>query len=278
MSFYPQPNKYQCGPFALKYALVMLGKFESERVIAKKAGSTWWRGTDEIGLAKAAKSYDCKMKYFRRETGPDAVKVLMQHLKKGFPCVLSVDNWEHWLTVVNWQQGKFIVIDSSLDKVIIIYSASQLTKRWKFIDPDNEFKSYDGYAVIPEFKIKTRAKFTLSKAKYVMQLKNSDLAKKWDDYFNDLTSICKPLTAASIHTISFGEFLRRYEKMLIEEVADWHGSPTYTELRHVLDNMKFVADIYNLVIYIDEHKKALVDVAAILMMYACGKYGMKKIY
>ncbi len=66
--------------------------------------------------------------------------------------------------------------------------------------------------------------------------------------------------------------------MLIEEVADWHGSPTYTELRHVLDNMKFVADIYNLVIYIDEHKKALVDVAAILMMYACGKYGMKKIY
>ena len=27
MSFYPQPNKWQCGPFALKYALVMLGVF-----------------------------------------------------------------------------------------------------------------------------------------------------------------------------------------------------------------------------------------------------------
>jgi len=278
MSFYPQPNKYQCGPFALKYALVMLGKFESERVIAKKAGSNWWRGTDEIGLAKAAKSYDCKMKYFRRETGPDGVKVLIQHLKRGYPCVLSVDNWEHWLTVVNWQQGKFIVIDSSLDKVIIIYSARQLAKRWKYIDPDNDFRSYDGYAVIPEFKIKTRAKFTLAKAKYVMQQKNSDLAKKWDDYFNDLITICKPLTATAIHTISFGEFLRRYEKMLLEEVADWHGSPSYAELRHVLDNMKFVADIYNLIIYIDEHKKALVDVAAILMMFACGKYGMRKIY
>jgi hypothetical protein len=278
MSFYPQPNEYQCGPFALKYALVMLGKFESEREIAKKAGSNWWNGTDEIGLAKAAKRYDCKMKYFRRETGPDGIKVLIQHLKKGYPCVLSVDNWEHWLTVVNWQQGKFIVIDSLFDKVIVVYSARQLTKRWKYIDPDNDFKSFDGYALIPEFKIKARAKFTLAKARYVMKQKNSDLAKKWDTYFNDLTSICKPLTASSIHTISFGEFLRRYEKILIEEVADWHGSPSYNELRHILNNMKFVADAYNLVIHIDEHKKALVDVAAILMMYACGKYGMSKIY
>ena len=67
MSFYPQPNKYQCGPFALKYALVMLGVFASEKSIAKKAGSTWWAGTDEIGLERAANHYDCRLKYFRRE-------------------------------------------------------------------------------------------------------------------------------------------------------------------------------------------------------------------
>ncbi|MCW8810139.1 MAG: hypothetical protein OQK64_04185, partial [Ignavibacteriaceae bacterium] len=76
MSFYPQPNKYQCGPFALKYALVMLGIFASEKSIAKRAGSTWWFGTDEIGLSRAAKYYDCRLKYFRRETGKDGVKAL----------------------------------------------------------------------------------------------------------------------------------------------------------------------------------------------------------
>ncbi len=64
--------------------------------------------------------------------------------------------------------------------------------------------------------LETRAKFTLAKARYVMQKKNSDLAKHWDTYFNDLIAICKPRTATSIHTISFGEFLRRYEKMMIE--------------------------------------------------------------
>ena len=278
MSFYPQPNKYQCGPFALKYALVMLGVFASEKSIAKRAGSTWWFGTDEIGLARAAKYYDCRLKYFRRETGKDAVKILMQHLKKGYPCILSVDNWEHWLTVINWQQGKFILIDSIKNRVINIYTAAQLTRRWKYLDPDDEFISFDGYAVIPNFKTKTRAKFTLAKANYVMQAKNKELAKHWDTYFNDLISICKPRTATSIHTISFGEFLRRYEKMIIQEVAYWHGNPTHGELKKVIDKMEFIANVYNLVIYIDEHKKALVDITGLLMMYACGKYGMDKIY
>jgi len=278
MSFYPQPNKYQCGPFALKYALVMLGVFASEKSIAKKAGSTWWSGTDEIGLARAAKYYDCKLKYFRRETGSDAVRALLQQLKKGYPCILSVDNWEHWLTVINWQQGKFILIDSSKDRVINIYSARQLARRWKYLDPDDDFISYDGYALIPNFKTKTRAKFTLAKAKYVMAKKNNELAKHWDTYFNDLISVCKPRTATSIHTISFGEFLRRYEKMIIQEVVYWHGNPTYGELKKVIDKMEFIANVYNLVIYIDEHKKALVDITSLLMMYACGKYGMDEIY
>jgi hypothetical protein len=278
MSFYPQPNKYQCGPFALKYALVMLGRFESERSIAKKAGSNWWNGTDEIGLAKAAKYFNCKMKYFRRETGADAIKSLTQQLRKGFPCILSVDDWGHWITVVNWQQGKFIVVDSSLDKVITINTANQILRRWKYIDPDNSFRSYDGYAVIPEFKIAIKAKFTLAKAKYVMSSRNQELARNWDTYFNDLIAICRPVTSLSYYIISFNEFLRRHEKMIVEQVAYWHGSPSYSELRKILTNLSFVAEVYNLVIYDEDKKQALIDLTSLLMMYACGKYGMHKIY
>ncbi|HEY7751047.1 MAG TPA: hypothetical protein VH917_02055 [Ignavibacteriaceae bacterium] len=278
MSFYPQPNKYQCGPFALKYALIMLGIFEHERVISKKAGSNWWRGTDEIGLAKAANTYDCKMKYFRRETGTDGIKILTKLLRRGYPCILSVDNWGHWFTVVNWQQGKFVVIDSSLEKVVVVYSARQIIKRWKFKDPDNDFISFDGYAVIPNFKIRAKAKLTLSEARHVMQKTNNDLAKNWDTYFNDLITICRPLTATALHTITFNEFLRRHEKLLVEQVANWHGSPSYSELKAILKKMNFVAEVYNLVIYGDQQKKALIDLASLLMMYSCGKYGMKKLY
>lgn len=278
MSFYPQPFKYQCGPFALKYALVMLGKFENEREIGKRAGSTWWYGTDEIGLAKAAKSFNCRMKYFRREIPKEAIKVLSYHLKQGYPCILSVDNWEHWFTVINEQKNKFIVVDSALDKVIVIYSPNQLLKRWKYVDDENGFISYDGYALTPNFKPKTKANFSLEKAKFVMRENNKNLARKWDTYFNDLIAICRPHTLNSKKIISFNEFLRRYENLLITEIADWHGSPTYNELDKILKNLKFVAEVYDLVVHHEDQKRALVDLTSILMMYACGKYGMDPIY
>lgn len=278
MSFYPQPYKYQCGPFALKYALVMLGQFINEKEIAKVAGSTWWYGTDEIGLAKAAKNYNCKMKYFRRETPKEALKVLKVHLKKGYPCVLSVDNWEHWFTIINYQQNKFIVVDSGLEKVIVAYTPNQLIKRWKYVDEDSGEISYDGYALIPKFKVTTKANFSLDKVKYVMHERNKKLAENWDTYFNDLINICRPHSPNSYKTISFNEFLRRHETILVKEIVHWHGSPTTRELKKILNNMKFVAEVYDLVIYEEDQKKALIDLAAVLMMYACGKYGMDPIY
>lgn len=278
MSFYPQPYKYQCGPFALKYGLVMLGRFENEKEIGKKAGSTWWYGTDEIGLAKAAKSFDCKMKYFRRETSKDALKILSYHLKRGYPCILSVDNWEHWITVINEQHKKFIIVDSVLDKVITIYSPTQLARRWKYTDEETDEISYDGYALISNYKPAMKAKFSLQKAKYVMQDRNKVLARKWDTYFDDLIAICRPRFPQSTNTVSFHEFLRRYEKLLVRQIADWHGSPSYRELHKILHDMQFVAEVYNLVIYEEDQKKALVDLASLLMMYACGRYGMDPIY
>lgn len=278
MSFYPQPYKYQCGPFALKYALVMLGRFVDEQNIARVAGSTWWHGTDEIGLAKAAKKYDCKMKYFRREVGKDGTKALISQLKKGYPCILSVDNWEHWFTVVNYQQGKFVVVDSALDKVVVIYTPNQIARRWKYIDDENGEVSYDGYALIPGFRVSTKAKFTLKEARYVMLEKNKHLAKKWDTYFNDLISICRPKHANATNMISFTEFLRRNETLLVNGVADWHGVPSYMELKKLLKDFRFMAEVYKLVIHEDDKKKALVDLTSLLMMYSCGKYGMDKIY
>lgn len=278
MSFYPQPDKYRCGPFALKYALVMLGIFKNEREIAITAGSTWWAGTDEIGLARAARRYKCKLKYFHAEIREDAKKLLNKNLKTGFPCILSVNNWEHWCTVVNFNKGKYIVIDSELDKVISIESPFKLLNRWKYFDPEEKKKSYDGYSLRPNFKVATKAKFTLEKAHKLMLDTNEELAKKWDEYFNDLIAVCKPRTKKMYNFITFTDFLRRNEANLVKKVADWHGEPQYAELKKILRNMKFVADVYDLVVPIDEEKKVIIDVTTLLTLYACGKYGMDPIY
>jgi hypothetical protein len=278
MSFYPQPNKYQCGPFALKYALVMLGVFKDEDQIGIIAGSTWWSGTDEFGLARAARRFNCKMKHFQSSNKDDARRMLIQELKKGHPCILSVKNWEHWNTVVSYQKGKYVVIDSELDKVVSVLTSYSLLRRWKYFEKGNDITSYDGYALIPKFKVHTRAKFTPDKARVVMYDKNEDIAKKWDQYTNDLITICKPRTKLSLNIITFSEFLRRNEENLVKRVANWHGEPTYSELKKILANMKFIADVYDLIIAIDDEKRAAIDLASILMMYSCGKYGMNPIY
>lgn len=278
MSFYPQPNSYQCGPFALKYGLIMLGVFKDEDEIGINAGSTWWGGTDEIGLARAARKYNCKMKYFQSSNPNDARRALNNLLKKRLPCILSVKNWEHWLTVVNYSKGKYVVVDSELDDVITIVNSGQLLRKWRYKDPYDERISYDGYAIVPQFKKLTRAKFTIENAIELMYEKNNDLARSWDEYFNDLTNIARPRTKLTINYITFSEFLRRNEKNLTHRVAIWHGMPTYSELKKILWNMKFIANVYDLIIPIEDEKKALVDVTSLLMIYACGKYGMDPIY
>lgn len=278
MSFYPQPNKYQCGPFALKYALVMLGVFKDEGQIGNFAGSTWWAGTDEFGLARAAQRFNCRMKHFQSSNPDDARRMLNRHLKKGYPCILCVKNWEHWCTVVSYQKGKFVVIDSELDKVVSVQTAARLIRRWKYVEEETGIVSYDGYALVPKFKAITHAQFTPEKAKLLMYDKNEDIANKWDQYTNDLINICKPRTKLSQNIITFSEFLRRNEQNLIKRVANWHGEPTYSELKKILSNMKFIADVYDFIIPEDEEKRAAIDVSSLLMMYSCGKYGMNPIY
>ncbi len=278
MSFYPQPNKYQCGPFALKYALVMLGVFKNEDQIGIIAGSTWWAGTDEIGLSKAAQRFKCKMKYFHSIDPEKARKLLNRELEAGNPCILSVKNWEHWVTVINHSKGKYIVVDSEMDKVIQIKSKSQLLKYWKFYDEDEKMRSYDGYALCPKFKRQNQAALKLKDAKELMYKKNELLAIKWNQYFNDLTAICNSRKKLSTNYITFSEFLRRNEKNLVSKIANWHGLPSYAEIKNILHNMKFVANVYDLIIPLNKEKQALIDVTSLLMMYACGKYGMDPIY
>lgn len=262
----------------MKHALVMLGVFKHEDDIAKIAGSNWWSGTSEIGLQKAARKFNCNMKYLQSSNPDDARRALNEELKKGRPCIMSVNGWEHWVTAVNYSKGNYVLIDSEHDSVITIKTAAQLIKMWKYKDYYEGFVSYDAYAVYPKFRSYSKAKFKLADAKALMYKKNLDLAKGWDQYFNDLISVAKPRTKLSINFITFSEFLRRNKENLVEKVANWHGKPTYSELRKILENMEFVADVYDLIIPLDDGKKALIDVTILLTMYACGKYGMNKIY
>lgn len=278
MSFYPQPGSYQCGPFALKYALIMLGKIVDEKMISEFAGSTWWAGTDEFGLGKAAKKLNCRLKHFVEYTPKDALKLLNKNLSTGNPSILSVKNWEHWATVIKHSKGSYILIDSDREKVINILSANALVRYWKCNFEKENYSSFDGYTLIPKFKVKTRAKFTIEKAKKIMQKKHESLAFNWDQYFNDLRATCVVKNNKLKNYLTFKQFRNRHGNKIIYRVADWHGIPAYSELEQILDNFEMAASIYNFVVPIKGEKKAIIDITSLLMMYVCGKYGMDKIY
>ncbi len=277
MSFYPQPNEWSCGPFALKYALVMHGKFVNEAEISGISGATWWNGTNEIALSKAAKHYKCKLKSLRRLDEERARIKLNSYLRKGIPCILCVDRWSHWITVINYDKKKYIIVDSEQSPVIQIYSWQQLKKRWVYKE-ENEKTIFDFYPVTSKGPKYKKTNFGLKLAKELRKEKNYDLAGKWDIYFSDLIAISNQKSGRTNKYISMAEFLRRYSKTIIESVSYWHGFPSKNELKDLLRRFEFVANTYNLVINEKHLVEAISSFSSILMMYSCGKYGMGKIY
>ncbi len=283
MSFYPQPNDYVCGPFALKNAFATLGIFADENQISKLSGTRWWSGTDEIQLARAAKKYHCSLKIVRRFHDEEALRELRSYLKRGIPCLLCIDDWHHWVTVIKEQAGKFILMDSKDKAVLTIYSWRKLRSEWVYYEQDDMDEDavqtiFDFLPVEPQFRVQTKAKFSVARANYLRRPTNRELARHWDQYVSDLLYLCKPRTKLSSKVISLGEFFRRHEGIIIDQIDMWHGSIDQTRARRMIRNLHFVADTYGLVIHHEDEKRAIAGITAILTLWAAQEYGVGPIY
>lgn len=283
MGLYPQPNKWQCGPFALKHGLIMLGRIVDENHLSRIAGTHWWNGTDEIKLARAAKAHDCTLKLIRRKNPQRAKRELVQTLKNGCPALLCVDQWNHWITVVGAERDKFVLIDSREAPVVQVTTWRNLMRRWGYTerDPDDSTQIqtiYDLHPIVPRYRVRTKARFSVKRARYLRRPENRIFAKHWDEYFTDLSAICTPRTPLSEHVLSLGEMLRRHQSMICEEVAFWHGSVKRERLAKVLRNLRFVAETYDLVVRRDGEKRAVAAIAALLSFWSASKFGIGSVY
>ncbi len=283
MSFYPQPNEWTCGPFALKNALIIHGIMVDEKEISRIAGTHWWSGTDEIQLAKAARAFGCDLQMVRKYQAERARRVLTSFLRQGIPTLLCVQEWSHWIAVVKEEKGKFILLDSVDPAVLTISSWSTLRNTWVYhqqdpYDDESVHTIYDLHPVIPRVRIKTRANMSLARARYLRHKNNRNFARLWDEYLEDLLSICKARTPLSENVFSLGEFLRRHEAMILDQVEFWHGRVDRRAARKILENMHLVADTYGLVVHQEDEKRAIAGLTAILMLWAAGKYGVDPVY
>jgi hypothetical protein len=280
MGFSQQPNRWQCGPFAVKHALIMLGILADEKAISKIAGSDKNVGTNEVQLARAARKYDCDLLLERREDAAEARRALGEHLRQGLPCLVCINEWSHWVTIVKEEKGRFIVLDSYDEAVLVILTWKQLENCWVYhLDGNGQQKTlYDYHPVIPLFRSQTRARVSLARARFLRRPENRDFARQWDKYVEDLLAICRPRTPLSSNILSLGEFLRRYGEMVVQQVAFWHGWIERPRAAKILANLHFVADTYGLVIHEEDEKRALAGITSLLTLWAGGRYGVTPIY
>jgi hypothetical protein len=283
MGIYPQPNLWQCGPFALKHALVVLGVLKDERELSRVAGTHWWHGTDELQLARAAQAFDCDLLTIRRADAERARRELVRYLKRGIPVLLCVDEWGHWLTVVKFEQGRFILLDSREPKVLAIASWADLRRTWGFheLDADEEYTGrvlYDLHPVVPRFRPRTKAQFSLARARLLRRDSKRQLAELWDEYLGDLLILCRTRNTRSSRVFSLGEFFRRHGGMILEQVDYWHGTVDRKAAKVILDNLHFVADTYGLVIHVEQEKRAIAGITSILALWSAAEFGVASVY
>ncbi|HEX9658049.1 MAG TPA: hypothetical protein VGB89_14170 [Bacteroidota bacterium] len=130
----------------------------SEDKLSRIAGANWWTGSDDIKLGRAAKAYDCELRMIRRKKALRAHYALLLSLRRGYPALLCVDDWNHWITVVGAEKDKIIYIDSRKAPVVNISSWKQLKDRWIYVDSDQEKPQkvevmFDLHPVIPKFRV-----------------------------------------------------------------------------------------------------------------------------
>ncbi len=282
MGIYKQPNRWQCGPFALKHALLVHGVLVPESEISRVAGTNQY-GTDEVKLAKAARRYGCDLLTVRRLKPERARRELVDYLRRGIPCLICIDEWDHWVTVVKEEKGEFILLDSQDPAVLAIATWAGLKRLWVYHEPDEYddetvHNVYDLYPLVPRGRVRTRAKFSLERARYLRRKSNREFAQLWDDYVEDLLAICRPRTALSKEVISLGEFLRRHESMILDQLEYWHGDIKVSAARKVLEHMHMVADTYGLVIRRDDEKRAIAAICIILGLWSAAEHGVRPVY
>jgi hypothetical protein len=276
--FYPQPNEWTCGPFALKHALLALGRMVDVSQIASTARTHWWSGTNEIQLARAARSFECDLVLERRSDAEAARKLLVKFLREQTPVLLCVDEWTHWITVLRAEDRRFVVVDSNDDPLLSVRTWPQLRNWWRYHDvdyaKDNPPILYDLMAVTPRFRVNVKADFSVERVKFLRRPENRRLARHWNEYLEDLLEICKPPSVRIAEPLSMGEFLRRHQELLLTRVTYWHGDVNRDEVMRVLRDLRFVSETYGLVIPASMARRALADLAILISLWCCSDRGV----
>src|SRR5437588_5321870 len=146
---------------------------------------------------RAADHFECRLLEVRRKDEDSAYRALTNALAEGRPCLICINQWGHWVTIVGHdaKTDRFVVIDSEKDPVVRIPVWSELKRRWVYNEYDRDGKLqqfYDLYVLKPRFRVQSKANFSLKRAQFLRRAGNAHFIKHFDEYVSDLLTIAKP--------------------------------------------------------------------------------------
>lgn len=141
-----QERSWSCGPGALVNALAVLGHDVSEDEVRALADTDSVDGTDEHGLIEAIEELGHDPHVIWTSDRPGAWSRLVDHVGRGHPVLLCVDEWDHWVAITATDGKTVTMIDPADEEPHEVSLGQQeLLRRWKHPDEDRPF-----YAIVVE--------------------------------------------------------------------------------------------------------------------------------
>lgn len=139
-----QSLAWSCGPASIVNAARAFGKRVSEARVRKLAGTTR-DGTDEAGLISAMRSlgYTASSHWSADQTA--AWSFVRANVLDGKPCLLCIDSWGHWVTVIGIVGDRVLLSDPANTQKNVkengLHSLSRrdLLKRWRCPNQESPF-------------------------------------------------------------------------------------------------------------------------------------------
>ena len=117
-----QQRSWSCGPAALVNICRALGRRVAEGRARVLAGTTKAGGTDELGLISAARSLGLTAAVHSSSDKAAAWAFIRSNVADGRPCLLCIDQWQHWVAAIGVVGDRVLIHDPANTKANVTES------------------------------------------------------------------------------------------------------------------------------------------------------------